>query len=374
VIGDAVKRLVEDLDTNMPEEELGDPFLSSHSYRVYPLNVDYFKPIEVVESGRRLAFVDGGNQELVSAPNFSVQLNRVCFSTFLGRQRIQPQSVPQRIEFLSLTFAKFRDEQIYYDTSLFPMSEEISGFLPDPSDLSFNSVDKRIMMGTSRADIGHVASIARGFAEWEYAKLVAEKELSKGDALVMDGTLRTRFMNESKYAQAAYATAKAKGIVYTGLSKTSRLFTTTGLSLLGAIRKLAAENRVGSVWYYYPIADSLSLEHEAAIFILRLSDQSERVFRFEIHAGQAKALSAIDLNELFSQLSTNASDLTFPGYPYGLIDVDDRSRVRSEELETYRVMLFSEISRLGLSSRLLRHMQSVDAHDTLNLLREVSYV
>jgi hypothetical protein len=374
MIGEAVRSLVEHLDINMPEEELGDPFLSSHNYRAYPLDVGHFKSIEPVDSSRRLAFVDGGNQELVGAPNFSIQLNRVCFNIFSGRQRAQPQFVPERIEFLSLTFAKFRNEQIYYDTSLFPMSEEIAGFLPDPSDLSFNSTDRRMMVGTSRADIDRVASVARRFAEWEFARLVIEKELSSGDILVMDGTLRTAFTHESKYAKAAYATARARRVIYTGLSKTSRLFTTTGLSLLGAIRKLAAESGVGPVWYYYPIADSLSPEHEAAIFTLRLSAQSERVFRFEIHAGQVKELSTNDLNELFSQLSTNASDLTFPGYPYGLIDVDDKSRVRSEELGTYRVILFSEISRIGLSSKLQRHMQSVDAHETLNLLREVPYV
>ena len=111
MISGVVKSLVEDLDAIIPEE-LGDPFLSSHNYRAYPLNADYFKPIEVVESGRKLAFVDGGNQELVGAPNFSIQLNRVCFSMFSGRQRIQPRSLPQRIEFLSLTFARFKDEQI----------------------------------------------------------------------------------------------------------------------------------------------------------------------------------------------------------------------------------------------------------------------
>jgi len=374
MIGDAVKSLVENLDANMPEEELGDPFISSHGYVTYPLNANYFKPIKVVESDKKLAFVDGGNQELVGAPNFSVQLNRIHFSMFLGRQRVNPRSIPQGIEFLSLTHATFRDEQIHYDTSLFPVDEGYSELLPDPSSLSLNSVDRRIMVGNSRADISAVASVARRFAEWEYARHVVEKELSREDGLVMDGTLRAWFTNESKYAKAAYAAAKARGVVYTGLSKTSRLFTTTGLSLLGAVRKFATENGIGPTWFYYPIADSLNPEHDAAIFIVKLSDQSERVFRFEIYAGQVKELSANDLNELFSQLSTNSSDLTFPGYPYGLIDVDENSRVRNEELETYRVMLFSEVSRLGLSPRLLRHIQSIDAHEVLNLMKEVSHI
>jgi hypothetical protein len=374
MISEVIEQIIRNLDSSVREDELGDPFLSSHNYRAYPLNVQYFHSIKTVESNRKLSFIDGGNQELIGAPNFSVQLNRIYFNIFSGRRRTQPKSLPPRIEFFSVTIAKFRDGEIFYDTSLFPATDEFSEFLPDSSDLCFSSTDRRVMVGNSRADIGRVASIARRFAEWKYAKNIVKAELDEGDVLVMDGTLRTAFTNESKYARAAYAEAKAKGVVYTGLSKTSRLFTTTGLSLLGVIRRLALDNKVGPTWYYYPIAESLSPEHEAAIFIVKLNDQSPRAFRYEIHAEQAKSLSLNELNEIFSQLSINASDLSFPGYPYGLIDADDNARVRSEELETYRIMLLSEVSKLGSSSKFLRHMQSTDAHGVLNFIREVSYV
>ena len=190
--------------------------------------------------------------------------------------------------------------------------------------------------------------------------------------MVMDGTFNTAFANESKYAQALYTCAEPKGVLCSGLSKTSRLFTTTGLSLLGVIRKLALDGEVVGAWYYYPVADSLSPHHKAAIFLLKLSDQSQRIFRYEINSGQAKSLTSEELNEVFSELSTNASDLSFPGYPYGLIDADDNARVRFEELETYRVLLLSEISKLGTAAKFIRHMQSSDAHDVLNGLRGVA--
>jgi hypothetical protein len=217
-----------------------------------------------------------------------------------------------------------------------------------------------------------VATVARRFAEWEFAKHVIMKELGRGDVLVMDGTLRTAFPNESKYARAAYTEAYAKGIIYTGLSKTSQMFTTTGLSLLGALRKMAIDNKIGPVWYYYPIAESISPEHEAAIFVVKLNDQSPRIFRYEIQGGQAKALTATEINEIFSQLSANSSSLEFPGYPYGLVDADDNARVRREEVDSYQVMLLSEISKLGVSSKFMRHMQSIDAHDVLEAMRGVS--
>lgn len=367
------KRLAADLDKRIDERSLGDPFLSSHNYRTFPLAVDHFKPLKELESERRVAFVDGGNQTLLEAPNFSVQLNRIYFNFFRGRKRVLPLSLSQRIEFFSLTTADFRGEQIYFDTSLYPLSREFEGLVPDSGDLSFDSTDRRLTLGNSRADITRVATIARRFAEWEMSRHVIAKEMKEGDVLVMDGTLRTAFANESKYAKKAYAAAKEKGVTYTGFAKASRLFTTTGLSLIGALRKLAEDNRVGPVWYYQPIAESLSPEHEAAIYIVKLNAQSRRVYRYEIQADQAKLLDQAETDEILSLLSTNAGDLSLPGYPYGLIDADDNARVRYEELETYRVTLLSELSKLGSSEKFLRHMESIDTHSVMNLLRETSY-
>lgn len=369
MIGEAVKKVVKNLDRIMSESELGEPFLSSHNYKTYPFNVEYFKPISLVKSERKLAFVDGGNQELLSAPNFSVQLNRLYFNMFEGRKRIRNSNIPQAIEFFSATFAVFKSNEIFFDTSIFPVENKFSDLVPDESDLSFNSTDRRLMIGSSRADISRVASIARRFAEWRFSRHIVENELENGDVLVMDGTLRTAFINEADYAKEAYKVAKEKSIIYSGLSKTSRLFTTTGLSLLGAVRKLAQDSKAGPLWYYYPIANSLSPEHEAAFFIVKLHEQAQRVFRYEIYGEQAKSLTPEEINEVLCQLYVNSCDVSFPGYPYGLIDADANSRVRYDELETYRVMLLSEVSKAGSWSKFSRHMQSEDAHSILNMLR-----
>jgi hypothetical protein len=367
------KELVRELDADVVEQDLGEPFLSSHSYRPYQLSSDHFKEIHKTNSDGKLAFIDGGNQELVGAPNFSIQLNRVYFNTFQKGKIILPSKLPNRIEFFSVTVAKFKHGEIFYDTSLFPEQSELRDLLPSSADLSFNSSDRSLMVGNSRANIGRVASIARRFAEWHYARQVVEKELESRDMLVMDGTLRSVFLNESKYANLAFSIAKDKRVAYTGLSKTSRLFTTTGLSLLGAVRRLAMNTGVGPVWYYHPVADSLSPEHQGEIFLVKLSDQSERVFKFEILADQARRLEQTELNGILNALALNSNDLSFPGYPYGLIDADDNARVRFEELEAYRVMLLSEISKLGSAPKFMRYMQATDAHATLNSLREVSY-
>lgn len=369
MIGDVVNKLVRELDGLVSEENLGQPFFSTHNYRPYSFDRSYFKPITPVDSKKKLAFIDGGNRELVGAPNFSIQLNRIYFNIFQGRQRVHKTRIPQRIEFFTVTFTVFKTDEIFFNTEIFPVLELYHERLPRAVDLSFSSTDRQIMMGESRADITRVATLARRFAEWEYTKHIVENELSCGDVIVMDGTLRTMFKNESNYANAAYEVAKRKGVFFSGLSKTSRLFTNTGLSLLGAVRKMAADNEVGPTWYYYPIAKSLSPKHQGTIIIVKLNEQSKRVFNYELYTEQVETMDREIMNEVLNQLCINSSDVSFPGYPYGLIDADDNARVRGEEVEMYKILLFSEISKLGSWAKFSRHMESTDAHEVLNMLK-----
>lgn len=372
VVINAAEELIRDLDGLISEEDLGKPLLSSVNYNVYPFSTANFKKLLPAKSERKIASIDGGNSELVGAPNFSIQLNRVFFNIFNGRKRIVDTTIPNRIEFFSATFAAPENKHIFYKTLIFPLSEIVDVHLPNPNDLSFDSNDRRLMIGDSRAEISRVASIARRFAEWEYARQVVESEMDEGDLIVMDGTLRTAFQNESMYARRAYRSAKRKGVIYSGFSKSCRLFTTTGLSLIGAIGKLAADAHVGPTWYYSPIAESLSLDHEGSIYIVKLHEQSPRAFRYEIQSEQDKNLNEKEIKEIFSQLYINSSDVSFPGYPYGLIDADDKSRVRNEEKEMYRIIMLSEAVKRGSWAKFSRHVQSTDAHDILNMLKEVS--
>ena len=129
-----LRRVAEELDRCFTEDDLGQPHLSGHSYRAHPFNRDFFKAIPRIESSVRLAFVDGGNCEIVGAPSFSVQLNRVYFNMFTGRERVQPSRLRQRVQSISTTFATFRDGEVIYDTNIFPGEEEPNGLLPDGGD------------------------------------------------------------------------------------------------------------------------------------------------------------------------------------------------------------------------------------------------
>jgi hypothetical protein len=369
MINDILSKLITGLDENIDEGNIGEPHLDDTAYEIFPLELERFQKIEHRKIPRRVVFVDGGNQELLGAPNFSVHLNRVYFNIFDGTKRLAQTGLPNRIEFLSTTFSKSREGEIHYDTQVFPARDEWKRYLPLPSHLSISSTDRSIMVGNMRPDIKLVAPIARRFAEWSYSRFIIEEVMQEGDILVVDGSLQTSFRGERKnYLDRLHQLAMKKGVVFTGLSKTSTLFTTTGLSLLGSLSKLAEHNKVDFKWYYN-VARGIGPDHAAWIYVTNLHERANHLFRYEISREWVEQMSMQEASDIMSNLAANANDISFPGYPYGLIDADDNARVRGDEIETYRIMLLSEISKRQLWDKFARHMSSSDAHDILNYLK-----
>lgn len=364
---EAARKLIEHLDTRLHEEELGNPFFRDPNVKTYPLEKSGFHQIQNIERPCKVAFVDGGNQEIVGASDFSVQLNRTYFGMWNHGKRVLEEKMPRRIEFFSSTVSRFNNEQVFYDTSAFPMQEEQRDMLPAERDLSFDSLDRTVTVGTQRADIERVASIARVFAEWQFATEVVKQELEKDDILVVDRTLQTTFKNEHKYWTNLIKQATQKGTIVTGLSKTSALFTDTGLSLLGALSKLAEDCGIENEWYF-PIAEINRSDHDAMVLAVRLHRDSKRIFRYEIQREQFAQLNEEQINAILTQLVRNSSDLTFPGYPYGLVDADRFARVSFQEVDYYKALLLSQLSDVGKWEKLSRHVRAKDAHDVLNML------
>ena len=369
MLSETISRVINGLHQNVNEYDLGDPYFQQDAYRIYPFARENFYPINGNGSSRKIAFVDGGNQELIGAPNFSVQLNRIYFNVFNETQRINQNELPQTIDFFSVTLLNLNDDSIQYKTLLFATKNDFSDYLPFESHLSFDSTDRRLIRGTTRTDIKEVASVARRFAEWNYSRFIIDRILDKGDVLISDGTLQTSFPNEGHYLDVLHERARNKGVIFSGLAKTSNMITTTGLSLLGSLQKLVEDWGINfEEWYYSPLAEGLSKDHSVIMTIVKLHKKADHIFRYEISNRQMKDLDDLNLNEVITCLAKNSVDIGFPGYPYGLIDADNNARVRANEIETYRVMLLSEMSKLGLWKKFAHHMRSTDAHHILNLL------
>ena len=104
------------------------------------------------------------------------------------------------------------------------------------------------------------------------------------------------------------------------------------------------------------------------IFIIKLSRNSNRIFRFEVDRKTFEELSDLQINEIFSTIMRNSNDLSFIGYPYGLIDADNMARVSYDESDEYRGIITSVLTKSGASKEFLRHIQAKDAHDILNMI------
>lgn len=365
---EAIRRLVESLDLKIDEADPGKPFFSDPRYETYPITVDRFHRIERKDSHRRLVFIDGGNQEVLGTANYSIQANRVYFNVFDGHDRLSANRLPPRIDFFSATNSVIRSGEIFFETAVFPAEERFKEFLPSEKDLAFDSFDRTLREGLERVDVAKAASMARRFAELQYAYRIILDEMERGDILVLDGSLQTSFTNEADYAKRVFEAAKSKGVIVTGLSKTSRLFTTTGLALLGAAQKVAHQSGL-DVWYIL-LAESKSTDHNAAIFGVKLNAVTDYVFRFEVYYDQYESMGPGELMEVLWRLTENSSDISFPGYPYGLVDADRFARVRFDEAESYYLILLSELIKAGKKDKFVRYIRTIDAHSILDKLAD----
>jgi hypothetical protein len=318
----------------------------------------------------KLAFIDGGRAELLSAPNFSIGLNRVYFGLFQGDQRLEPTNIPSKIDFFTVCYATVRGDDITYKTELVPFEEEWNDFLPDKTDLQFSSFDRTLMTGYQRVSINRILDVARAFAEWRFSKFIIDLELEAGDVTVRDGTLQTFVTNESKYSEEAYDAALNKGVYFTAVSKTSTLFTDTGQPLFPSIRILSETSGLkDQPWYYYPIVNISHPGHRAEMFAVKLHENSEHVFRFEVLKDQVKKHNLGEIEMILSALSANSRDIGFPGYPYGLIDADRFARVQMSE-KTAREFQFRAVlsSQKSVWEKISKFVKSSDAHEILNKL------
>ncbi|MGZ4950970.1 MAG: hypothetical protein ACXVI0_07530, partial [Halobacteriota archaeon] len=118
----AAKKLIESLDSNIDDENVGNPHFGGVGVAVFPLTRDGFESINVVDSNRKTAFIDGGNQEIIGAANFSIHLNRVCFCIWEGSERVSECSILKRVDYFSLTYSTIEKGEITYTTKLVPLA------------------------------------------------------------------------------------------------------------------------------------------------------------------------------------------------------------------------------------------------------------
>ena len=310
--------------------------------KTIPISKDNFHSIERSDSSNKIAFVDGGNAEILKAVNFSLHVIRVSGVIFENNKKIKSE----KKEFFVLIHALMENDKLKYRTEVF--GDKIL------DNLEFNSTDKTIMNGLQRADISKIGGICRRFAEISFANMLVDR-LSHGDIIVLDGSLRCCVTDEDNYIQKLYDKSAGKGVTVSALAKTSRIFSDQGGCFITELNNFKTKG----AWYYYPVVELTDPNYQARIAFVKLNKSSSYIFNFEQYKGQEDKIK-----EVISLLSKNSNDAVFPGYPYGLILTDKIARISSREKD-YLLTMF-KVKAGKEWNNIKNHLNVLDSHDILD--------
>ncbi|MBL7055518.1 DNA double-strand break repair nuclease NurA [Candidatus Woesearchaeota archaeon] len=346
---DVFKRVVELVKDATIESDDHYVKFSDTNYQAHKFDRKNFNTLKKPEKENKIAFIDGGNAEIVRSANFSLNIIRTYYSIFSGHKKIKST----KKDFYSLTKAKSVNNEISYETEIIGTNEKT---VPEKEDLLVSSFDKTITQGINRASVSNVSNLIRRFSELKLACCLVG-QLDEGDMIVLDGSLQCTLTNERKYMDKLLGTASEKKVIVTGLSKTTTLMTDKGNSILNVLNNFNVKGK----WAYHPVADIKSKDHRAEMAFVKLHDKSKYAFRFEIFKEQKSKLL-----EVISLLSENSRDSVFVGYPYGLIDADRHARVSNEEKKTMQTYLSVKFGKEW--EKIKESLTSTDAHEILDTI------
>lgn len=290
--------------------------------------------ISEATSPKSIAFLDGGQAEILSAGNFCLSFIRVFAQVF--QENKKKESLKH--EFYLLTTASWKNDglkeelkeelsngELFYESKIFPVLGEK---LINEVDLFISSNDATIKSGVERAAISKVANMARRFSELSLAAKLQEKV----DFVILDGNLDATYKNEGKF------TSRLNGNI-SALAKTSSLFTVSGNSPVVLLNKLNSN----SCWSYFV---------DGKTYFVKLHEKAKQVFRFD---GNKEALPL---------LAQNSHDALFLGYPYGLIHADKFARVSNEEKNALKMQFLLRKENKDI----LDYLSTSNAHEVLDKL------
>jgi len=284
--------------------------------KVIPVSSENFQELKP-SAEKTIAFVDGGQAEILSGGNLCLSFIRVFAQVMQGAKKLESF----KEEFYLLTTAVYRQGEIWYESKIFGSD------LIAEEDLIISSQDAAIKSGQERGPISKVTNMARRLAELKLASCI------KADYILLDGTLESTFQSEEKYLQNLGKNVGA-------LAKTCSLFTTCGNSPVVLLQKLS------------PTQNSWSYFVEENNYFVKLNSKAKHVFRFQGN------------KEILSVLLPHSSDPLFLGYPYGLILADKMARVSNAEKNALKMsLLLREENR-----ELVGYLNTLNAHEILDNL------
>jgi hypothetical protein len=298
------------------------------SKNIIEINKKKFLSISDENVPGKACYIDGGNAEILGAANFSLQLIRTYYAIYSGNERASNK----KHEFYVLVSAKGENNKIKYEIETYNTHFRL--------EKEFDALDNSLATGGHKAEPSKIAEAIRKFAEIKMASEAID-ELNTGDLIVRDGDLKSSITGEEKYYDQLFSKAKQKGIIISGLSKTTSILTDTGNSASAALNAISPDCE----WHYQGTDN---------IGFIKLHKNSKYVFRLDV-------LDNTKLGIILAILKENSKDPCFLGYPYGLIEADRHARVSNKEQQQIQLMFLAKGG-----NKFREHISSKDAHEILN--------
>lgn len=336
---DIINEVVKPVEKFIAEETEMLPFAMEKGFTPIKINEKNFHELGLFSDSKTLVGVDGGNTNILSAPNFSVDFIRVVGVFYKENKRI---NIIKK-EFFCFIKAENRNEKIIYSVDI--IGDTFFDVPIIDSEISTLDGEKYNL------EISSVAGMVRRFAELELAKDIINNS-NKEISLVIDGSLKVKTKEELSLIKDLVLRAKEKNIPVGFLSKTCRLLTKNASSLNSALNELGHK----SSWYYYPVFRINNEDYLGEMYFVKLNSKSKYVFKLEIDKQTGAE------NYILS-LALNSNDPVFYGYPYCLIEADKIARVSNKEKE-YLTTIF--LSKIKNKEKLNYLLSNLDAHDILD--------
>lgn len=318
-----IKNIIESINDNSSGNKI--PLFTKKGFESVTISKNNFSDISESQSDKSFCFIDGGNAELINSNNISLQLARVGACVYKNNERTE--------------FTK----EDYHILVTFKNKKFIAKTIPEKISLEFSIEDESLREGKSLGKISKIGGFIRRILELD----LAYRMFDKSDYMVLDGSLEEKFTYENEYLKKLFS--KNKPLI--GFCKTNSMITLDGFSVSAHLMGLK-----DNAWIYHPIVKIDQSVFNADIFIAKLHEKSNYAFRVDIHNCDAK--------EFFENLMPNCKDAIFPGYPYGLVEVDRLARISNHEKEYEKTKL---IIKLGKDwEKIKKMMTSQDAHGILD--------
>jgi hypothetical protein len=313
--------------------------INNKNYISIPVSSNNFYSIERKMSKKRFAFLDGGNQNIFSEPNVSVDVIRIYFCIFEEDKKIKSK----KYDFLTVTTSEENEKnEIVYKSEII-CENELKNKIDFCSALLFDPKDETLKNGFFDAKITEIASKIRRYLELFLAKEVIENHLERFETIILDGTLQQTIVNEKLFIDKLKKASEEKKVLVVLASKTTNVHTNSGMNYDELLNTNAKEIKMHR-FVYYPGFIINSQSHDAEIYFAKLHEKSNIILRFELFK---KDSANIDIIKLFSQIAFFAKDPVILGYPYGLVDADKFARITNQESEFLRTIFFARTNKLN---------------------------